>query len=61
MKSIYLLVILICSVFFFLDNSITKAQWSNNPAVNLTVCDTTGEQALAKIGATSDGGHQTDY
>ena len=56
MKSIYLLVILICSVFFFLDNSITKAQWSNNPAVNLTVCDTTGEQALAKIGATSDGG-----
>ena len=56
MKSILLLVILTCSVFFFLDNSITNAQWSNNPAVNLTVCDTTGEQALAKIGSTSDGG-----
>ena len=56
MKSNFLLVVLICSVFFFLDNSITNAQWSNNPAVNLTVCDTTGEQALAKIGSTSDGG-----
>jgi len=32
------------------------AQWSTNPAVNLAVCDTTGEQALAKIGSTSDGG-----
>ncbi len=56
MKSNFLLVVLFCSVFFFLDNSITNAQWSNNPAVNLTVCDTTGEQALAKIGSTSDGG-----
>ena len=33
-----------------------NAQWSSNPAVNLAVCDTTGEQALAKIGSTSDGG-----
>ena len=29
-----------------------NAQWSSNPAVNLAVCDTTGEQALAKIGST---------
>jgi hypothetical protein len=56
MKSIYLLVVLTCSVFFFFDNSTSIAQWSNNPAINLTVCDTTGEQALAKIGSTSDGG-----
>ena len=33
-----------------------NAQWSSNPAVNLAVCDTTGEQALAKIGSTTDGG-----
>jgi len=32
------------------------AQWSSNPAINLTVCDTTGEQVLPKIAATSDGG-----
>ncbi len=32
------------------------AQWSSNPAQNLTVCDTTGEQALPKIAPTSDGG-----
>jgi hypothetical protein len=32
------------------------AQWSTNPAVNLAICDTTSEQALAKIGSTSDGG-----
>ena len=33
-----------------------NAQWSTDPAVNLAVCDTIGEQALAKIGSTSDGG-----
>jgi hypothetical protein len=47
---------LTCAMFFFLENTNAFAQWSNNPAVNLTVCDTTGEQALAKIGSTSDGG-----
>ena len=31
------------------------AQWSNDPSVNLTVCDTTGEQALAKIAVTPNG------
>ena len=34
----------------------TKAQWSGDPSINLVVCDTTGEQALAKIAVTSDGG-----
>jgi hypothetical protein len=33
-----------------------NAQWSSDPATNLSVCDTTGEQALAKIESTSDGG-----
>ncbi|MDT3695240.1 MAG: T9SS type A sorting domain-containing protein [Ignavibacterium sp.] len=42
-------------IFIFLTVGIT-AQWSSNPALNLTVCDTTGEQALAKIVSTSDGG-----
>ena len=27
-----------------------NAQWSTDPAVNLAVCDTIGEKALAKIG-----------
>jgi hypothetical protein len=32
------------------------AQWSSDPSQNLMVCDTTGEQVLPKIAATSDGG-----
>ncbi len=52
MKKYYLLL-----VFSLISSSeIALAQWSTNPAVNLAVCDTTGEQALAKIGSTSDGG-----
>jgi hypothetical protein len=35
---------------------ITTAQWPTNPSINLTICDTTGEQALSKIESTSDGG-----
>jgi hypothetical protein len=44
---------LLFAFVILVDNSF--AQWSSNPAVNLAVCDTTGEQALAKIGSTSDG------
>ena len=33
-----------------------NAQWSSDPAVNLQVCDVTGDQALPKIASTSDGG-----
>lgn len=33
-----------------------SAQWSDDPGVNLAVCQATGEQTLSKIGATSDGG-----
>ncbi|MFZ1518851.1 MAG: T9SS type A sorting domain-containing protein [Ignavibacteriaceae bacterium] len=41
---------------FVIVTASSFAQWSTNPAVNLAVCDTSGEQALAKIGSTSDGG-----
>lgn len=41
---------------FVIVTASSFAQWSTNPALNLAVCDTTGEQALAKIGSTSDGG-----
>ncbi|HKB86521.1 MAG TPA: T9SS type A sorting domain-containing protein [Ignavibacteriaceae bacterium] len=37
-------------------NTKTSAQWSTDPAVNLQVCDVTGDQALPKIANTSDGG-----
>lgn len=33
-----------------------NAQWSSDPLQNLAIADTTGDQALPKIGATSDGG-----
>jgi hypothetical protein len=32
------------------------AQWTPDPSANLQVCDVSGEQALPKIAATSDGG-----
>jgi hypothetical protein len=40
---------------------ILQAQWSNNPAVNFAICDTTGEQVLAKIASTSDGGSYVSW
>lgn len=52
MKTLYIFLLIFLMTFSF--NAF--AQWSSNPAVNLTVCDTTGEQALAKIESTSDGG-----
>jgi hypothetical protein len=33
-----------------------RGQWSGDPNTNLTVCDTSGNQELPKIAATSDGG-----
>jgi len=47
---------LIVFVFILSYVEIATAQWSSDPTVNLTVCDTIGEQALSKIGSTSDGG-----
>ena len=45
---------LILSVFLLINASF--AQWSTDPNVNLMICDLNGEQALAKIAMTSDGG-----
>lgn len=42
-------------VVLLLGSALT-AQWSTNPLVNLAVGDRAGEQAVAKIVATSDGG-----
>ena len=52
MKNLFRILLVI---FVFLSSG-AYAQWSSNPAINLAVCDTTGEQALAKIESTSDGG-----
>jgi len=52
MKSLYFSFLFLFVIF----SANSFAQWSSNPAVNLAVCDTTGEQALAKISSTSDGG-----
>lgn len=46
---------IVVSLILILSIEVT-AQWSNDPSLNLVVCDTTGEQALAKIAVTSDGG-----
>lgn len=46
---------ILTGVLFLLFHFSLIAQWSNDPSVNLTVCDTTGEQALAKIAVTSIG------
>ncbi len=43
------LLILLCTLSAF-------AQWPTNPAQNLLICDHTGEQALPKIAALSEGG-----
>src|SRR5690554_2816595 len=43
-------------IFMFTFISTTFSQWSSDPSQNLTICDVNGEQALAKIVSTSDGG-----
>jgi len=50
MKTIFtFLVVIFCTTSLF-------SQWSSNPSINLTVCDSTNDQVLPKIAATSDGG-----
>ncbi|QQS35875.1 MAG: T9SS type A sorting domain-containing protein [Ignavibacteriales bacterium] len=46
----------ICTTILVFTSTQLYSQWTNDPSTNLTVCDTTGEQALAKIVSTSDGG-----
>jgi len=43
------------SLFLLFFNT-AFTQWSTDPNINLMICDVTGEQALAKIAMTSDGG-----
>ena len=43
-------------ISFLLLNSLSIAQWSSDPGVNLQISDPTGEQVLPKIAGTSDGG-----
>jgi hypothetical protein len=43
-------------IFVLFTPLLLPAQWSTNPAINLTICDTTGEQVLPKIARTTDGG-----
>jgi len=50
MKKIILLLLLMVT------SSSLFAQWSSNPSINLTICDTTNEQVLPKIATTNDGG-----
>jgi hypothetical protein len=54
MKKFICVIFIVFSALIIYSN--TSAQWSSNTAVNLTVCDTTGEQILPKLAITSDGG-----
>lgn len=46
----------LCAFCLMTHASPASAQWSSNPAANLSVADRTGEQTQSKIRATSDGG-----
>jgi hypothetical protein len=48
MKSMVLILLLLSAASY--------AQWSNNPALNLAICDTIERQHLPRIASTSDGG-----
>jgi hypothetical protein len=43
-------------LILFLFATSALAQWPEDAAGNLIICDATGEQTLPKIAATSDGG-----
>ena len=55
MKNLYSAIICLFILFFSTSSTIFP-QWSSDPSVNLAVCDAAGDQALAKIVSTSDGG-----
>ncbi|MDD3558252.1 MAG: T9SS type A sorting domain-containing protein [Melioribacteraceae bacterium] len=48
--------LLFCFNLLLFQNFIMYAQWSSDPATNLTICDLNGDQALSKIASTLDGG-----
>lgn len=47
---------IIVPLLLLVAHSFSLSQWSSNPAENLMVCDTTGEQVLPKVASTSNGG-----
>ena len=55
MRNFYNLLTTIVLLLLVMNPRVT-AQWSNDPNNNLQICDTTGEQALAKMAMTSDAG-----
>jgi hypothetical protein len=49
--------LLISQAIWFASGAIDAgAQWPTDPAANMIICDRAGEQLLAKVAATSDGG-----
>jgi len=59
MKKLLLWMLVVSASFAVTE--LLQAQWSNNPSVNFAICDTTGEQVLAKISSTSDGGNYVSW
>lgn len=48
--------LILISFAIFLSATEAQPQWSNNDAVNTTICNAAGDQATPKIASTSDGG-----
>ncbi|KAA0210190.1 T9SS type A sorting domain-containing protein [Ignavibacteria bacterium CHB1] len=48
--------ILLSFIILFSFTGIAVSQWSSNPAINLEICNLTGEQTLPLVAPTSDGG-----
>lgn len=47
---------LLSFIILFSFTGIAVSQWSSNPAINLEICNLTGEQTLPLVAPTSDGG-----
>lgn len=56
MRMVLRLILILQSVLLFAGGGNVLAHWPNDPAENLIICNRAGEQTLAKVAATSDGG-----
>lgn len=56
MRAISLMILIFQAICFMVGAGDVRAQWPGDPAVNMIICDRAGEQTLAKVAATSDGG-----
>ena len=55
--SVVLRLLLISQAIWFLAGAgDVRAQWPDDPSANMIICDRAGEQTLAKVATTSDGG-----